>query len=80
MLDVKPSTSKGITRDINCDINILCCLKAGRKDGFNEDVPVKVNQYYSTIPNENVEVHRKSRIFPEVLLKAFKELLSSEQR
>ena len=79
MLDVEPSTSKGITRDITCDINILCCLKAERRDGFDENVPVEVNEHYSTIPNDNVEVRSHTQISSKVL-EAFEELLSSEQR
>ena len=79
MLDVEPSTSKRITRNITCDINILCCLKAERRDGFDENVPVEVNQHYSSIPNENVEVRSRTQISSKVL-EAFEELLSSEQR
>ena len=44
---------------VTCDIQGLHCLGAktkGDKDVFEANVPVKVNQYYSTIPDDKVVV------------------------
>ena len=49
------STKKKVT----CDIQGIHCLSAktkGDKDVFEANVPVKVNQYYSTIPDDKVMV------------------------